>query len=94
MIKYLINLGVFYQPKNSLHKSIQNFIGTQQRRVINDSNLESYKEYLSNAIERLNSDHPKCTPVKIHFWGSESDEHLQLESVVSLSMLKFEEVDQ
>ncbi len=94
MTKYLIDLGMFYQPKNKLHKAIQEFIGEQKRKVIKDKDLQTYKKNLGVEVTRLNKEHPKCTPVNFHFWKSEVDEHLQLENVVSLSMLKFEEEDQ
>lgn len=91
MIKYLVELGMFYQPKNKLHKAIQEFIRNQQRKVIPKKDVYTYKEYLRRTIEKLNAENPKCTPVKCNFWNSDIDEHLQLENVVSLSMLKFEE---
>jgi hypothetical protein len=91
MTKYLVNLGMFYQPKNKLHKAIQEFIQKQSRKVIPDNDLKYYKNRLWAVIDNLNSLHPKCTPVKVNFWSSDNDEHLQLENVVSLSMLKFEE---
>lgn len=91
MTKYLVDLGSFYQPKNKLHKAIQEFIAKQQRKVIDRAVLSAYKKQLENKINTLNSQHPKCTPVKVHFWKSDIDEHFQIENVVSLSMLKFEE---
>ncbi|MBS4034363.1 MAG: hypothetical protein KGZ85_07870 [Ignavibacterium sp.] len=91
MIKYLIILGMFYQPKNKLHKAIQEFIGQQNRKVIKEENLQAYKKYLGDGIERLNDQHRKCTRVSANFWKSETDEHLHLENVVSLSMFKFKE---
>lgn len=91
MTKYLVDLGSFYQPKNKLHRAIQEFIARQQREVIKEKDLEGHKEYLKTVITSLNEQHPKCTPVKCNFWKSDIDEHLHLENVVSLSMLKFEE---
>lgn len=91
MIKYLVNLGMLYQPKNKFHKAIQEFIGKQQRKVIPVKELYAYKIYLQVTIEKLSAEFPKCTPVKVHFWSSDNDEHLQLENVVSLSMLQFKE---
>jgi len=91
MTKYLVELGLFYQPKNKLHKTIQEFIAKQQRKVIDRTVLSAYKKQLEDKINTLNSQFPKCTPVKVNFWSSDNDEHLQLENVVSLSMLKFEE---
>lgn len=89
--KYLVQLGLCYQPKNKLHKAIQEFVGKQHRKVIDRSVLSAYKRQLENKINTLNSQFPKCTSVKCNFWKSDTDEHLHLENVVSLSMLKFEE---
>ena len=92
MTKYLCELGSFYQPKNKLHKAIQEFIQQQHRRVIPADKLTEYEKILKERIEILNKLNPKCTPVEVHFWKSIIDEHLHLENVVSLAMLKFEDI--
>lgn len=91
MTKYLVDLGMFYQPKNKLQKAIQGFIREQQRKVFSKDYFLTYKQYLREGVEKLNADYPKCTPIKINFWSGEKDEHLQLEGVVSLSLLRFED---
>lgn len=91
MTKYLIDLGMFYQPKNKLHKAIQEFISIQKRKVIKSKDLNTYKKYLGDNIMRLSDEHPNCMSASFNFLKSDIDEHLNIVNVVSLSMLKFEE---
>lgn len=87
---YLIDLGMFYQPKNKLCKAVQEFISKQQRKVFSDNRLKDYENYLEMNIKDLNKQFPKCTPVTINFWSPDGkDRNFQIESVVSLTMQHF-----
>lgn len=90
MIKYLINLGMFYQPKNKLHKAVQEIFSKEQRKVIERDDLRHYEVAFRKAIDDLNKQFPNCTPVKLNIWSPDGkDECIQIESLVGLSMLQF-----
>lgn len=92
MIKYLINLGMFYQPKNKLQKAVQEFFKEQERKVIAGESVNKYQDYFDERIDALNKQFTKCTPVKLNIWSHDSkDINIQIESVVGLSMLQFTE---
>ncbi|QQS35756.1 MAG: hypothetical protein IPM56_16165 [Ignavibacteriales bacterium] len=90
MIKYLIDLGMVYQPKNKLHKAVQEFFKEQRRKVIAGESAKDYQYYFEARINALNKQFPNCTPVKLHVWSPDNNDIcIQVESVVSLSMLQY-----
>lgn len=92
MIKFLVDLGMFYQPKNKLCKAVQEFMGKQQRKVFSAHQMMDFKKYLKKNVEALNKQFPKCTPVQINFWSPDGSDHMMsIESVVSLSMKLFKD---
>lgn len=66
---YLAKKGEFYSPKNKLEEAIQNFIQEQDRKLIKEDDLEEFKNFVVNEIEKLNNEFPRCTPVKVDFWN-------------------------
>ena len=93
MIKYLIELGSFYQPKNKLQKVVQEFFREQDRKVIAGESCKDYLFYFKTRIETLNKQFTNCKPVDLHIWSHDNkDQHIQIESLVGLSMLQFTDI--
>lgn len=69
MIRYLTRIENTYNPKNRLEQQILDYLKTQQRQLIPASRLEFYKDYITNTLEAISSQHPRCKRIRLEWWS-------------------------
>jgi len=65
---YIVIIGAKYNPKNKLQKEIQEFLSTQDRKIITVDNLDVFKKNIIAYPKILNHDYPKCKPLQPSWW--------------------------
>lgn len=75
---YLGHVGQFLQPKNKLEKAIQSYMKIFDRRLITDSEVESFKAEIVANIGLLNRAYPKCTTIKASWWTPAHDYNAEI----------------
>lgn len=64
---YLGILEMTYQAKNKLQKEVLEYFISIDRMLIQKEYVENLKAFISNKIEEINSQNPRCTPLEIYF---------------------------
>jgi hypothetical protein len=57
-----------YQPKNKLQSALQKAVKDLDGLIVMAP--DAFHAYIGRLVERLNPEHPKCTPLKTDTWGT------------------------
>jgi hypothetical protein len=76
---------------NNLQKAVMQFLKSQDRKVIREEDVESFKQYINQQVKEICNQHQRCRPVVCEWWKNhrdEDDEQLSLNtSICSFSLL-------
>lgn len=61
---YFSYIGYTHSPANRLHEAVLSFLQTQNRQIITDENVETFKKEILDNIEELNKANPRCKPIE------------------------------
>jgi hypothetical protein len=78
-MKYFSYISHSLVTKNNLEKAVAALLESKERMVIDESNIEAFKQELKDDISKLNEKHNRCTPIKISFWSPHGSNDLHLE---------------
>ncbi len=65
---YLVSATYGTQSKNTLQKKAQEYLMAQNRTLVPAEQLKNFKGEILATIKQLNSEYPRCTPIKASFW--------------------------
>lgn len=57
-----------YVPKNKLHKAVLDLLKENDRMIILKADVIKFQGKITDRIEELNKEHPRCEPIKPYFW--------------------------
>ncbi len=61
MKQYLVYVGSVYVPKNNLEKSIQELLLQNDRLILDQKDLQTFKENIISQIEFINQENKRCS---------------------------------
>lgn len=64
MKKYLTYISSELVPKNNLQNLVKQYLRSCERDIVSWANVENYKDDIVTAIKKINTAHPRCTPLK------------------------------
>lgn len=62
-----------YAVKNKLEKAVQQLLVENNRLIIPKDEVVKFQGRITDKIEELNQQHPRCTPLKPYFWKQGED---------------------
>jgi hypothetical protein len=74
MIKYLITCENLYSCKNKLENQVQEYLRTQDRSIIANTQIEQFKQMIVDEINAINAKHPRCKAIRSEWWASDRHE--------------------
>lgn len=85
-MKYFVFLNSYVQLKNNLQKEVYKYLSEDIDRIVVDAeSLVEFVEGLRLQINVLNSRHPRCKPVEVHFYSSAFDVDMEKDQHVYIS---------
>lgn len=89
MKKYFTYIGYNWQGRNKLDEAIREFLKTQNRLIITETDLEGFKRMILEKIDELSRQFNRCKPTKGYWWmsklraGDSNDDSLSFDGVGS-----------
>ena len=71
---YYFERGHCNQLQSKLHKAVEVYLASHDRKLIEASQLPELKEVIQKEVELINAKYPRCRAVKLSFesWGYRS----------------------
>lgn len=73
---YFSYISYTYSPKNKLEKAVYELLKEKDRSIVPDNDLIKFQGQITDRIEELNKDFPRCNPIKPYFHKVGKDYHL------------------
>jgi len=79
MKKYISHLGIRYVPKNKAEAAAQEVAKVMSKRVINENQVEEFKDEFQARITEVNREHPRCRDLHLDIYDFNKDGELSFD---------------
>lgn len=75
-MKYVTHNGHQLCTKNKLEKAVADYLSDIDRTLIESADIETYKNELLADIKEFESEHPRCKPLKAHWFETSKNDFI------------------
>jgi hypothetical protein len=86
-MKYFSYISNTYSLKNSLEKAVFGLLCQENRKIIDEENVQAFKDNISKRVKELNASFPRCKPITIDWYQpqllkDDKDIHLHMSAAI------------
>lgn len=91
-MKYFSYIGNTLSTSNKLQKAFVDYICANNRLVVDETEVETFKQNILDGIAKLNAEHPRCKPIRADWWmpsfkEEDKDTHLHSGGFIQFALL-------